>query len=94
MADILGVSAETTGPIDTMPTKPRANKTSCEAIGISPPAHMPRKRFYRQRAHCNPFSDHNIDLYFYGLCNLLARYLLLKWTGAHIFRLPLMMKLK
>lgn len=22
---------------------------------------MPRKRFYRQRAHANPFSDHNLD---------------------------------
>lgn len=24
-------------------------------------AQMPRKRFYRQRAHANPFSDHALE---------------------------------
>lgn len=23
-------------------------------------AKLPRKRFFRQRAHCNPFSDHDL----------------------------------
>ncbi len=22
---------------------------------------LPRRRFFRQRAHCNPFSDHDLD---------------------------------
>lgn len=24
-------------------------------------AQLPRKRFYRQRAHANPFSDHSLE---------------------------------
>ena len=24
------------------------------------PTELPKKRFYRQRAHANPFSDHNL----------------------------------
>jgi len=26
-----------------------------------PEAQMPQKKFYRQRAHANPFSDHDLE---------------------------------
>ena len=58
MADALDASIEAGVP---------GNEAREEPIAMVHPAGMPRKRFYRQRAHCNPFSDHKIDLYFYLL---------------------------
>ncbi|KAH9818802.1 putative methyltransferase-domain-containing protein [Melampsora americana] len=40
-----------------------AAKVDSQVLGIpaKAPHIMPRKRFYRQRAHANPFSDHNLE---------------------------------
>jgi len=38
------------------PVEGKAESTSKQA-----PRLLPQKRFYRQRAHANPFSDHNLD---------------------------------
>ncbi|EGG05946.1 uncharacterized protein MELLADRAFT_48534 [Melampsora larici-populina 98AG31] len=40
-----------------------AAKVDSQVMGVpgKAPHIMPRKRFYRQRAHANPFSDHNLE---------------------------------
>jgi len=40
------------------PSKAEAEQT---AAAGTPTVKAPQKRFFRQRAHCNPFSDHQID---------------------------------
>ncbi|PHH82337.1 hypothetical protein CDD82_6311 [Ophiocordyceps australis] len=43
------------------PANKRANREKYEAKkSEAGPAKMPRKKFYRQRAHANPFSDHTL----------------------------------
>ncbi len=37
------------------------DKPALETIGESGKIKMPKKRYYRQRAHSNPFSDHSLD---------------------------------
>lgn len=39
---------------ETVPTDQTITPTPCEMVKL------PRKRFFRQRAHCNPFSDHDL----------------------------------
>ncbi|PLW07643.1 hypothetical protein PCANC_26852 [Puccinia coronata f. sp. avenae] len=43
------------------PVTESAMNSSSEPAKEKLPHIMPRKRFYRQRAHANPFSDHNLD---------------------------------
>ncbi len=33
---------------------------SAQAAGGDGTTELPKKKFYRQRAHANPFSDHNL----------------------------------
>ncbi|WAQ89666.1 hypothetical protein PtA15_11A357 [Puccinia triticina] len=49
--------------VDTsnQPVKASKMDQSSEPAKEKLPHIMPRKRFYRQRAHANPFSDHNLD---------------------------------
>ncbi|QOU22516.1 tRNA (guanine-N(7)-)-methyltransferase (tRNA(m7G46)-methyltransferase) [Brettanomyces bruxellensis] len=37
------------------------DKPALETLGESGKIKMPKKRYYRQRAHSNPFSDHSLD---------------------------------
>ncbi|TQW05877.1 tRNA methyltransferase [Cordyceps javanica] len=39
----------------------RANRAKFHAARDQQNAQLPRKRFYRQRAHANPFSDHTLE---------------------------------
>jgi len=41
------------------------NKTEDCQGEYGPEAKLPQKRYYRQRAHANPMSDHDLD---YPLC--------------------------
>ncbi|KAI5866241.1 putative methyltransferase [Durotheca rogersii] len=42
------------------PNKKQKRESYRQAQRENGAAHMPQKRFYRQRAHANPFSDHNL----------------------------------
>ena len=33
---------------------------AAQNAGAEHPTELPKKKFYRQRAHANPFSDHNL----------------------------------
>lgn len=47
---------------DTMPGEPakRQKREEYKKTLIENDAALPKKKFYRQRAHANPFSDHSL----------------------------------
>lgn len=42
------------------PTKRQKRQDYLAAAKAKPTAELPKKKFYRQRAHANPFSDHDL----------------------------------
>lgn len=42
------------------PTKRQKRQEYLAAAKAKPTAELPKKKFYRQRAHANPFSDHDL----------------------------------
>ena len=42
------------------PTKRQKRQNYLAAAKAKPTAELPKKKFYRQRAHANPFSDHDL----------------------------------
>ena len=41
--------------------KSQSNNIDGNVIATEDPTQLPRKKFFRQRAHANPFSDHALD---------------------------------
>ena len=43
-----------------VPDRPQQKKRRAQNQGVEDEVQLPKKRFYRQRAHANPFSDHDL----------------------------------
>lgn len=46
-----------------IPKKHVVLQLSCLILLKMEPVRLPQKKFYRQRAHSNPMTDHNFDVY-------------------------------
>lgn len=42
------------------PPPKRQKREDYRKAPVNEPTELPKKKFYRQRAHANPFSDHNL----------------------------------
>jgi hypothetical protein len=49
------------GPPNKRQKREEYRKAQEAANGSSTALELPKKKFYRQRAHANPFSDHNLE---------------------------------